>query len=63
MCKCKISEKIGFYILKLIGERNVLHMKKKTLFILNIMLVILMMVVACVLPSKLAEKDLDDVFD
>lgn len=38
-------------------------MKKKTLFILNIVLVILMMVVACVLPSKLAEKDLDDVFD
>lgn len=35
-------------------------MKKKTLFIL---IVILMMVVACVLPSKLAEKDLNDVFD
>ncbi len=38
-------------------------MKKKNLLILNIILIILLMIVACVLPSKLAEKDLDDVFD
>lgn len=38
-------------------------MKKRTLLILNILIVIIMMIVACVLPAKIAEKTLDDVFD
>lgn len=37
--------------------------KKKVLFVVNIIAIVALAAVACTLPSKIAEKNLDDVFD
>lgn len=37
--------------------------KKKVLFVVNVIAIIALAVVAWILPSKIAEKNLDDVFE
>ena len=37
--------------------------KKRVYFVVRVIVIIILVIVTCILPSKIAEKNLDNIFD